>query len=104
MIRFKSPLAPAVTTIGDKTFVVGGGVEWLEVPAETTLADIKWIAPKRKKVTLPKMFTKEVPSSRGDKMYTLIVREDGVKSCTCSGFMYRRRCRHLEFFKKELGI
>lgn len=104
MIIFKSPYRPAITALGDNTFVVGGDVSWLKVPAGTTLEQIKWIAPRIKKVVRPKEFVREVPSSRGDKTYTVRVRTDGVKSCTCSGFMYRRRCRHIDEYKKELGI
>ena len=104
MIIFKSPYRPAIAPIGGKLFVVGGGVPWLEVPAGTTLEQIKWIGPRRKKVVRPKEFVREVPSSRGNKTYTVRIRTDGVKSCTCSGSMYRRRCRHVDEYKKELGI
>lgn len=103
-IIFKSPLSPAISPINGKTYVVGGGVPWLEVPAGTTLDQIKWIGPKRKKVSRPKVFSREVPSSRGDKTYRVVVRTDDVKSCTCNGFMYRRRCRHVDEYKKELGL
>ena len=104
LITFKSPLRPALTTISGNTFVVGGDAPWLEVPAGTTLGQIKWVGPRRKKVVRPKEFVREVPSSRGNKTYTVRIRTDGVKSCTCSGSMYRRRCRHVDEYKKELGI
>lgn len=104
LIIFKSPYRPAITTIGDNTFVVGGDVSWLKVPRETTLDQIKWISPRIQKVVRPKEFVREVLSSRGNKTYTVRIRTDDVKSCTCSGFMYRRRCRHIDEYKKELGI
>lgn len=104
MISFKSPMHPAITSINGTTFVVGGGVPWLQVPAGTTLEQVRWIGPKVKKVVRPVEHVREVLSSKGTKTYTVKVRTDGMKSCTCPGFTYRRFCKHVEALKKEVGV
>lgn len=81
-------------------------VDSLVVPEGTTLDQIKWVdtRPKKKKVKKPKYLTREMSSSRGNKTYWTSVATDGFKECTCSGFTYRRRCRHVKELFEELGV
>lgn len=39
--------------------------------------------------------TYEVPGSKGDK-YTVTVKPNGTKHCTCKGFGFRHHCKHIE--------
>ena len=41
-------------------------------------------------------------SSSAGKRYQLVAR-DGYVSCSCPGFMYRRRCRHARALKEGLA-
>lgn len=37
----------------------------------------------------------KVPSSKAGKFYTVRETPDGKKTCSCDGYMYRRKCRHI---------
>jgi hypothetical protein len=100
MITIKGKVNPAIATINGITYILP---YWIEVPESTTLSDIEWISPKTKPIIRPKEEFREVPSSRGNKTYEVAVRSDGRKKCTCSGFMYRRHCRHTDELLSEMG-
>lgn len=83
----------------DKTYVVSGGI-WLEVPSGTTLAEASrymvfkgWETPPH---TLPTSW--DVEGSRG-KSYTVKLLNEGFYTCTCPGYTFRRRCKHIEHIK-----
>jgi len=44
----------------------------------------------------------KVTSSKGDKEYEVSVSESGEFSCTCPGYGFRRKCRHIDYVKNEL--
>lgn len=45
----------------------------------------------------------EVESSKGGKFYKVTVSLDGkLDNCTCPGFGYRRRCRHVDELRLQL--
>lgn len=50
--------------------------------------------------------TFEVPSSTdaSQKYIVVVTSSQGTGTCTCRGFSYRRRCRHLDSKLKELGL
>jgi len=93
--------APALLTMptSGKRYIVAGDV-WVEVPAETTRADMD-------KYVIMTMLTPspqdaqvwEVQGSRGN-LYKL-TRTGEAWTCSCAGFAYRRRCRHIETKKNE---
>lgn len=104
MFSIKGPHYPAIFVHDGQTFIVSGHV-WQKVPTGTTLAEVQYEAPATpKKQPTYQTVTRVVPSSKDPRItYTVRVRSDGLKDCGCSGFMYRRRCRHTDELKKELG-
>jgi len=98
MIKIESTLNPAIfksPTTG-KTFVVSGAQPWIEVSPETTLDDIKWIPtykPEKALVNVQEE-TFEVEGSKDNK-YIVKRATNGTWNCTCVGFSFRRKCRHI---------
>lgn len=98
--KVKSHMPPTVITTLSGTFAVFGG-NWIPVPADTTLEEVtKWWEPvrfvKKAMPTADKSF--KVKGSKGD-VYVVSV-QNNVWNCTCSGFGFRRKCRHIDSVKK----
>ena len=87
MIKLKGHMNPTVINTVDGTFAVSGS-NWVDVPVGTKLKDIKWVN------TSPKV-KKSKPMSWKVKDYTVIFNKD-FYSCTCLGYIYRRKCRHIK--------
>ena len=87
MKKLKERLNPTVINTVDGTFAVSGS-NWVDVPVGTKLKDIKWVN------TSPKV-KKSKPMSWKVKDYTVIFNKD-FYSCTCLGYIYRRKCRHIK--------
>ena len=87
MIEIKGSLNPTVVNTISGTYVVSGS-NWKSVPVGTTLKDVKWIN------TNPKI-KKSKPMSWKVKDYTVIFNKD-FYSCTCLGYIYRRKCKHIK--------
>lgn len=49
-----------------------------------------------KKPAQPKVV--QVEGSKPGKFYTITIKEDGSKSCSCPGFGFRGSCRHIDAF------
>ena len=74
---------------------VSGGV-WLPVPDSTTFEDLdRYMVVKRR----------ERPVSRGSRFWTVkgskgneyrVVERNGQWGCSCPGYGFRRKCRHIE--------
>lgn len=120
--QFKSFLSPALTVINGKKYIIPN---WIEVPIECTLEDVYsvWVRietpiapgryakdedikkflsgtynPTRSKNTANKEFV--IKSSRNDSTYTVSV-HNNYWSCTCKGFGFRHRCKHIEEAKQK---
>jgi hypothetical protein len=78
---------------GQRWAVVGG--KWYTAKPNITLEEIraKWVKPSRPKSNI-KDAIHSVKSSDGSKMYTVTV-VNGIKSCNCTGFGFRRDCKHV---------
>ena len=96
----KVTCTPAIVRVGGKTFVAGGFME--EVSDGITMQEVNQLYPRAKFVppVVTKQETKEyqVVSSKGDKHYTVTYRNDSY-SCSCPGYGWRRKCRHIESVK-----
>ena len=92
MIKVKGYINPTVINTVDGTFAVSGS-NWINVPVGTELKDIKWIKPKVKKY-----------KSNSWKVKDYIVTFNGTfYSCTCLGYTYRRKCKHIDEISKSFG-
>jgi len=99
---------PAIVRISGKTFIANGSM--IEAEAGITLQEADQlyppaiIVPKDQKVKTEKQDPKakeyQVLSSKGDKSYTVSV-ENHSYSCTCPGYGWRRKCRHIDGIKNK---
>ena len=85
MIEIRGDMRPTVVSTISGTYAVSGS-NWKSVPKGTTLSDIKWIKPKVK-VYKPKEWKV--------KNYIVKYSSGGFYSCTCLGYTYHRKCRHI---------
>jgi len=87
MFTIKGSMNPTVINTVDGTFAVSGS-NWVDVPVGTKLKDIKWVntSPKVKKSKLMSWKVKDYTVSFNGTFY----------SCTCLGYTYRRKCRHIK--------
>jgi hypothetical protein len=91
---------PCLSTIGDKRYAISGNV-WIEVPMSTVFDDLpKYMVcePREAPVTAPSQ-SWEVQGSKG-RIYAVRL-SGGVWSCSCPGYSFRRKCRHIEEKKLE---
>ena len=97
MFTIKGTMNPTVVNTTSGTFAVSGS-NWISVPEGTTLKDLNWIdtKPKIKKYKLKTWEIKSPSKSRPGKFNTYLVKFDGTYSCTCLGYTYRRKCRHIK--------
>ena len=75
-----------------KRYAIAGS-KWIEVPLDTKLEDL----PKWMKYNPPRPTYEEV-KVEGSKGNTYTVRKEattGQLTCTCAGFKYRGKCKHL---------
>ena len=77
------------------------GSVWIEVPAGTTLDELSeyMVYKPRERKTLSGEETHQVKGSKGN-IYTVKL-SGGSYSCTCAGYGFRRKCRHIEGVKNE---
>lgn len=118
--RFKSITPPALTKLGSTTYIVPG---FIKVPDDTTLADVYKAWDKQKPKPAPGMYcsteeldaylkgtytgkvlksagdiVEKVKSSNGKSNY-IVKLQNGQWSCTCTGYSFRKRCRHIDEVK-----
>lgn len=108
-ISIKSTHRPVLLTTPSKskTLIIGGkiyevnGEKWDEpyvaiLPGGViTLDDIDWIDPSDMAVIHAEPRRVKVKSSDGTKTYTVNMWDTGGYTCDCDGFIYRKKCRHI---------
>ena len=96
MIEIRGNMRPTVVSTISGTYAVSGS-NWISVPKGTTLKDVNWIdtTPKIKRYKLKTWEVKSPSKSRPGKFNTYMVKFDGIYSCTCLGYTYRRKCKHI---------
>lgn len=77
------------------------GSVWVEVPDGTTLDELSeyMVYKPRMRQPTPGEQTWQVKGSKGNS-YTVKL-SGGSYSCTCTGYGFRRKCRHIEGVKSE---
>ena len=95
-IKIKGSMNPTVVTTSSGTYAVSGST-WLSVPQGTTLTDLNWTntTPKIKRYKLKTWTVESTSRKKPGKINKYTVRFDGLYSCTCLGYTYRRKCRHI---------
>jgi len=92
-------IPPFTTTINGERYIMPG---WYKLkPDEETpnIKDIAYYPYKPKKEPLPNIDSNKVykvVSSRGNKEYLVQMNVSGSMECTCPGYGFRRKCRHIE--------
>ena len=92
-------MPPALFTNADGIRYAIAGSAWVEVPPDTTFDELhKYMTYKPREIKRPtgeKVW--KVEGSKGN-IYTVKL-SDGAYSCTCPGFGFRRKCRHITEIK-----
>lgn len=103
-VIFESLLNPGLVIIRGITYVIPG---WHEVPTGTTLEEVHahWKLPDIYKVKRIENKTIEdtVVSKRSGETYSVRL-NNGYWTCTCVGFGFRRKCKHIEEIKAKYNI
>ena len=76
------------------------GQHWIEVPDDTTFEDLaRYMVVRQRSDTSPvaEVLTYDVVGSKGNT-YT-VTNDRGNWTCTCAGFGFRRKCRHITEIK-----
>ena len=93
-------IPPAIfkSVVSGKTYGIAGSV-WVEVPEGTSLQQLSqyMVHKPREAVSVPGEKSWTIKGSKGN-LYTVKLSE-GSYSCTCPGFSFRRKCRHIEEVK-----
>ena len=79
---------------------IAGNV-WIEVPASITLDELSeyMVYKPRARHAAAGEKTWQVKGSKGNTYAVKL--SNGVYSCTCAGYGFRRKCRHIEEIKNE---
>lgn len=93
---------PAIVNTGSGRYLVGGD-KWYEVDDSFTLEDARKLWQRKTSTTLNKQVrsTFRVSSSKPGKYYTVSNDISGW-SCSCTGFGFRRDCKHVQAMKKKV--
>jgi len=100
-LPLKSSVNPAIFKASDGiTYIVGGTIEgsrggWLPVPSDTTRETMErfvyWAKPDVQSAIPDKW---NIQGSKGD-IYSVRRSQTDQWTCTCAGFGFRRKCRHI---------
>ena len=95
-IKIKGAMNPTVVTTLGRTYAVSGS-NWIPVPSSTKLSNLVWedTRPKIKKYKLQTWEVESTSRKKPGKINKYTVKFDGLYSCTCLGYTYRRKCRHI---------
>jgi len=96
-----SPFPPAIIETVSGRYLIGGP-KWYKVPADFTLeqAEARWSRPWKVKPVESR--TVQVANSKGNGFYEVSIGPAG-SSCTCTGFGFRRTCKHVDSVLKQVA-
>jgi len=90
---------PFTMTLNGERYIMPGWYKLRKQDAMPNIEDIAYYPYKPKKANIPNIKEDaiyKVKSSKGDKEYIVQMDNSGSLQCTCPGYTYRRRCRHIE--------
>ena len=96
---------PATMELNGNRYIMPG---WYKLPDDEPTPELKdigfypWEANKPNIPNDIKDKVYKVKSSKGDKSYEVRMNASGSFECTCPGYGFRRRCRHIDYVKKEM--
>jgi hypothetical protein len=98
-------LPPSIISLPSGRHAVYPGGSWYPISDDVTLEDVqsrwsKW-QPEQNKKQQTDQNQWHISGSKGNT-YTVML-EAGRWSCTCAGFGFRRKCRHVEEIKSKGG-
>lgn len=102
-IIVKSHVPPSIIELGGKHYIVP---TWKEVNETVTRSQLKWVPSYKSSITIDTPIAKkEIISSRSGDVYLVSIYKNHKKdSCTCMGFKFKRKCKHIGIVKKELNL
>lgn len=101
----KSFMPPTLLDLPSGKWAVFGG-NWISVPQSTTFEQVRaaWVPDRPKKakaVTSTHQQSFQVPSSKGGACYVVEFKNNSW-SCSCPGFGFRSKCKHVDNIKQNL--
>ena len=99
---------PALANMQSGRYAISGGT-WLRVPEDTAFEDLHlWmvVKPSESKPDPVEARSWTVRGSKGDEYTVTQSASDSRQiffSCTCVGYGYRRKCKHIEGIKNKLA-
>lgn len=104
-MKIKASQTPALVHLQKGWYVVAGTIQevdgrphlsaYVQVPPETRLEDIEFVRDTPETQEAVSVADYIVKSSDGHSYYTVIQYADGSFTCSCPGFSYRKKCRHI---------
>ncbi len=85
------PPSRFISPVDGKHYIIP---HWIEIPNNFDFKNVIWT-----KTTYEKeIIIGQIKASRGNTVYNITQLKDDLK-CSCSGFNYRKSCKHIQQFK-----
>ena len=91
-------IPPFTTTINGERYIMPGWYKLKPEEATPNIKDIAYYPYKPKKPNLPNIKSNKVykvKSSKGNSSYEVKMNNSGSLECSCPGYGFRRKCRHV---------
>jgi hypothetical protein len=98
-------IPPFTMELNGERYIMPGWYKLKQDEETPNIEDIAYYPYKPKKANIPNIDSNKVykvKSSKGDKEYEVKMDSSGSLSCTCPGYGFRRRCRHIDYVMNEL--
>lgn len=106
-LHVKSTHNPAIVVTPSGAKIICGGTivevngegwdkAYIRIEGDFTRANLEWEPARAAPKYSEDAADIYVPSSDGTTFYTVRRLDDGTLTCTCDGFHYRRKCRHID--------
>jgi len=98
-------IPPATMELNGNRYIMPG---WYKLPDDEPTPDLKDIAfypYKANKPNIPNIKSNKVykvKSSKGNAYYEVKMNASGSLKCSCPGYGFRRKCRHIDYVMNEL--